>query len=88
MGYPTGKPSPLVEDYSGRRSLGLSAHVEEASRLLERNHMHMEKNGVSREQLANMQGSLERMKMELDLLRKTTGIVRKGVRKTKRILIA
>ena len=87
MGYPTDKP-PLAEDTASRSSSGsLSAHVEEAIRLLERNRMHMEKNGVSRKQLDNMQGSLERMKRELDLLGKVTGVVRKGVQKTKRILI-
>ena len=86
--YPTDRPPPLAEDYSGRRSSGsLSAHVEEASRLLERNHMHMEKNGVSQKQLANMQGSLGWMKREQDLLGKVTRVVRKGVRKTKRTLI-
>jgi len=59
--------------------------VEEAIRLLEQNHMYMEENGVSQEQLENMRGSLERMK-ELGLLGKAMKMVRKGVPKTKRIL--
>ena len=56
--------------------------------LLEQNCMHMEENGVSREQLENMYGSLERMKRKLDLLRNAREVVQKGVRKTKRILIS
>ncbi len=88
MGYPTDKPPPFAEDSAGRPSSGsLSAHVEEAIRLLERNHTYMEDNGVSQKQLESMQGSLERMKRGLDLLGKATRIVRKGVRQTKRIFI-
>ena len=48
--------------------------------------MYMKESGVSQEQLENMRDSLERMKKELDLLGKATEMVRKGVRKTKRIL--
>ena len=88
MDCTTDKPPPFAEDYAGRPALGsLSAHVEEAIRLLERSHTHMEDNGVSQKQLENMQVSLERMKRGLGLLGKATGIVRKGVRKTKRIFI-
>ena len=88
MDYPTDKPPLLAEDNADRSSSGsLSVHVEEAIWLLEQNRVRMEENGVSRKQLENMKGSLERMKRELDLLGKVTGVVRKGVRKTKRILI-
>jgi len=82
------KPPPRpAEDHAGRWPSGsLSAHVEEAIWLLEQNRMYMKESGVSQEQLENMRDSLERMKKELDLLGKATEMVRKGVRKTKRIL--
>ena len=80
IGHAKNKPPRPAEGHAGRRPSGrLSAHVEEATRLLEQNHMYMEENGVSQEQLENMRGSLGRMKKQLGLLGKATGVVRKGV---------
>lgn len=88
MDHTTDKPPRLAEDYADPWPSGsLSAHVKEAIRMLAQNHMYMEENGVSQEQLENMRSSLERMKRELDLLRKPTEIVRKGVQKTKWVFL-
>jgi len=62
-------------------SWGLSARVERAIRLLDQCHTDMEDEGVSREQLAIMQRSLEQMKRILDLLRNAKQKVQKGTQK-------
>jgi len=88
IGHARNKPPRPAEGNAGRSPSGrLSAHVEEATRLLEQNRMYMKESGVSQEQLENMRGSLGRMKKQLDLLEKATKVVRKGVRKTKRVFI-
>jgi len=70
----------LVEDY-GRLSLagGFSKHVEKAMRLLEERAMDMEKKGVSKARLNNMQDGLDVMGRKLELLIKAEEKGHKGM---------
>ena len=61
----------LTEGYAPLSLSGpFSAHVEQASRLLEHRYKDMERKGVSKEQLDKMQYSLDLTKRKLELVKK------------------
>jgi len=71
MGRTMGALARLAEDYAALSLSGpFSVHVEKAIRLLEHRYMDMEQKGVGKEQLEEMQDSLNLMKRKLELVMK------------------